>query len=458
MILKWNIYIYMWCAREWFYEDLILAHSEIISSLITVWALRNDVEENRKKNIYPTNEKPNGNSNNNNKNQRYRRTEPARGIERFTVFVIDIIDASSNGWNLRNYVIIVICYETPYASRARGAHINFLRFNGKIFSSHVDCFSHMLMCEQISYFTFFSSSSSLRPSCCASLPVSSLSLHLFQRFPVDFSLILYALLFIRHFFFIPSFYFVKCKRLNYIWKIFASIHCCWEGWVRANIECPRIYACDRRVASTASTASTPATAVCYMCQLWNTNRESISALWINYFSVDKNAHTWFYIHKQSLSFEDTFQFNSQEKKHIRTHILRIKATHNTDRSKTMNPNWVSFDILLPPVVDFQSSLCVPLFFLSLSNIIFGSSSHAHRSIFDTIYFLLLKCSQWADVNRMHRRRQKLDWHATFSNYMSCSFYSWLINTPSLAVRAHAPFKWGSTWENRYLWVRAHHML
>lgn len=111
------LYIYMWCAREWFYEDLILAHSEIISSLITVWALRTDVEENRKKisNQWKT-------ERHQKKKNEMKIAEQARGIERFTVFVIDIIDASSNGWNLRNYVIIVICYETPYAVEPE-AHI-----------------------------------------------------------------------------------------------------------------------------------------------------------------------------------------------------------------------------------------------------------------------------------------------------------------------------------------------
>lgn len=101
------LYVHVMCARVVLWRPRFGAQ-RIISSLITVWALRNDVEENRKKNINPMQNRMAQKKHNRTKSRR------ANGIERFTVFVIDVVDASSNGWNLPNYVIIVICHETPY--------------------------------------------------------------------------------------------------------------------------------------------------------------------------------------------------------------------------------------------------------------------------------------------------------------------------------------------------------
>lgn len=64
-------------------------------------------------------------------------------------------------------------------------------------------------------------------------------------------------------------------------------------------------------------------------------------------------------------------------------------------------------------------------------------------------------SHWY-VTKKSSSNNKLDWHATFGNYMSCYFYSWLINTPSYSLYAYMHHLNGINLENCYLWVRAHH--
>lgn len=123
------------------------------------------------------------------------------------------------------------------------------------------------------------------------------------------------------------------------------------------------------------------------------------------------------------------------------------AHRRIDYSKTMNSNGTSFwySILYALLRQMIRLICKAVPVPMPVNIVSGSSSvwlilFSNLS-FSALYMFIVECSRWADVNGMHRKRQKLDWHATFSNYMSCSFYSWLINTPSLLVRVHAPFKW-----------------
>lgn len=142
-------------------------------------------------------------------------------------------------------------------------------------------------------------------------------------------------------------------------------------WRKASehIECPNL--CVRQSISSISSNTAAAKAAeaamvmevapC-MCQLWNANREPISAPWINYFSVDRNAHAWVVFMTEPEFFRQPnspYRKYLKKKRHTHTHA---QAHQKKSYRKTLQKQWMSMKCLFEVYAPILWNEC--FFFLS----------------------------------------------------------------------------------------------